>query len=533
MPDFDGADLIAGLKANGCTIGDDLFALCPIEGMGNGAVATRDIPSGTALFSIPSSYLLSEHTSTLSTHLKPEDWASLEGGWTRLILALMWEDSRAESPWRAYLDAMPGSFSTPMWWPAPDLALLKGTDIENRIGRASADRDYDERVAPLLAAYPGVFVGDFSKECYHRQGSRVLSRSFTVPRARVDAGYRKEKEEKEARSEDSDEEEEEEEEEQVAVMVPLADMLNAAYEMDNARLFSPDEEEDEEEDEEGEEKGEGEGEEQGDVSMRSAASAAPAASASANKASDDAYTMTTTRDINAGEQIPAPLAANAQYNTYSSPCNSELLRKYGHVDLLPFPSSFASQLPSSVFPQLGGNAGDEVELSGDLVLRAIAAQLRKPIEFDADGRPNPPWDERLEAWLEDADDTFILTLDPADGLPEELLSFVRLFLEDAEWERTKQKGKMPKPTPTEEVLGVIDAAITARLARYAAEGLEGDAEIVEKGERGSNAHNAAVVRLGEKRCLVLGRSRVAEMKRELKKRRIAERKEQREAKRRR
>lgn len=182
---------------------------------------------------------------------------------------------------------------------------------------------------------------------------------------------------------------------------------------------------------------------------------------------------------------------------------------------------------------MGGNAGDEVELSGDLVLRAIAAQLRKPIEFDADGRPNPPWDERLEAWLEDADDTFILTLDPADGLPEELLSFVRLFLEDAEWERTKQKGKMPKPTPTEEVLGVIDAAITARLARYAAEGLEGDAEIVEKGERGSNAHNAAVVRLGEKRCLVLGRSRVAEMKRELKKRRIAERKEQREAKRRR
>lgn len=35
-------------------------------------------------------------------------------------------------------------------------------------------------------------------------------------------------------------EDEEEEEEEVAVMVPMADMLNAAYELDNARLFHED-----------------------------------------------------------------------------------------------------------------------------------------------------------------------------------------------------------------------------------------------------------------------------------------------------
>lgn len=288
MPDFNGAALVAGLRDNGCTIASDLFTLAPIEGMGNGALASTDIPSGTALFSIPSSYLLSEHTSTLSQHIQKEDWASLEGGWTRLILALMWEDSRPDSPWRAYLDAMPASFTTPMWWPSPDLSLLKGTDIENRIGRESADKDYDERVAPLIARYPDVFVGDFSKESYHRQGSRVLSRSFTVPRARVDAEYRKEIEGKQQGEGEESDDEEEEEEGQVAVMVPMADMLNAAYEMDNARLFSPDEDEEDDEDNE-------EGEEQGDISMRSAA-----------KASDDAYTMTTTRDIKAGEQIVSP-----------------------------------------------------------------------------------------------------------------------------------------------------------------------------------------------------------------------------------
>jgi SET domain-containing protein 6 len=32
----------------------------------------------------------------------------------------------------------------------------------------------------------------------------------------------------------------EEEEDEVAVMVPMADMLNAAFEMDNARLFHED-----------------------------------------------------------------------------------------------------------------------------------------------------------------------------------------------------------------------------------------------------------------------------------------------------
>lgn len=201
------------------------------------------------------------------------------------------------------------------------------------------------------------------------------------------------------------------------------------------------------------------------------------------------------------------------------------------MDVLPFPASFASSLPAALLPELGGNAGDEAELAGDLVLTAIAAHLRQPIAFDGDGRPSAPFDERLEAWLEDSDDAFLLTLEPE--IPDELVSFVRLFLDDAEWARTQARGKMPKPVPSEDALAVIDAAIAARLGRYAHPGLEEDAQVLKEAERGSNAYNAAAVRLGEKRCLLLAQSRVAEMKREMKKRRIAERKEQREAKRRR
>ncbi|MDA4805203.1 hypothetical protein NY486_04755, partial [Enterobacter hormaechei] len=62
------------------------------------------------------------------------------------------------------------------------------------------------------------------------------------------------------------------EEEEVAVMVPMADMLNAAYERDNARLFADGE--DDEEETEGEKHDFGEG-----------------------------FTMISTRDIAEGEQI--------------------------------------------------------------------------------------------------------------------------------------------------------------------------------------------------------------------------------------
>jgi SET domain-containing protein 6 len=73
-----------------------------------------------------------------------------------------------------------------------------------------------------------------------------------------------------------DDDEEREEEPEVAVMVPMADMLNAAYERDNARLFSDEEDDMDEEDEKVMERlGEG-------------------------------YTMISTKLIKAGEQIVSP-----------------------------------------------------------------------------------------------------------------------------------------------------------------------------------------------------------------------------------
>ena len=124
--------------------------------------------------------------------------------------------------------------------------------------------------------YPEVFKSDaslpvkpFSLEHFHIQGSRILSRSFSVPSSRagrkrptrqeagdvsmqtdgdismqtdqgdktLDLGDQttetvNEDDEPEEEEESDDEDEDAEEE----VMVPVADMLNAAYERDNVRL---------------------------------------------------------------------------------------------------------------------------------------------------------------------------------------------------------------------------------------------------------------------------------------------------------
>jgi SET domain-containing protein 6 len=110
-------------------------------------------------------------------------------------------------------------------------------------------------------------------EAFHLQGSRILSRSFTIPRRRADPElWSQPKEAAENEDEDSDDEEEEEEGE--AVMIPMADMLNAGCNMGNVHLFGDEDMESDEgvKDESLKEQGPG-------------------------------YTMCTTRAIQKGEQI--------------------------------------------------------------------------------------------------------------------------------------------------------------------------------------------------------------------------------------
>jgi N-lysine methyltransferase SETD6 len=105
--------------------------------------------------------------------------------------------------------------------------------------------------------------------------------------------------------------------------------------------------------------------------------------------------MVTTKPIKAGEQIVGSLFALChlpqtltfhflQWNTYGDPPNSDLLRKYGHIDMIPLPQGGE------------GNPSDIVEVRADLVVSTLAQQNC--------GISPALTKERIDWWLEEGGD---------------------------------------------------------------------------------------------------------------------------------
>ncbi len=77
-----------------------------------------------------------------------------------------------------------------------------------------------------------------------------------------------------------------------------------------------------------------------------------------------------------------------QWNTYGDPPNSDLLRRYGHVDVV------------QLRPPLSGtgNPGDVVEVGADLVVAVASKKVKYGLQ------------ERVDWWLEEADDEYAIFL---------------------------------------------------------------------------------------------------------------------------
>ena len=73
-----------------------------------------------------------------------------------------------------------------------------------------------------------------------------------------------------------------------------------------------------------------------------------------------------------------------QWNTYGDPPNSVLLRRYGHVDLVPLPEGGT------------GNPGDIVEIRADLVVASVSERHS--------GGSSASSAERVDWWLEEGGD---------------------------------------------------------------------------------------------------------------------------------
>ncbi|WVW81632.1 hypothetical protein I302_103627 [Kwoniella bestiolae CBS 10118] len=416
MATFNPTEFLGWFKKAGGWYNEKYLGLKPFDGMGYGAVALESIPEDTPLFHIPDSLILSPFTSDLSQKLTPEEWERLDHGWCKLILVMMWESERGpESKWSGYLSNMPREFDTPMMWDEDERKDLKGTDIEDRIGKEEAEKEYTEYLLPVIKAHPELFPSSsphHTLSSFHLQGSRILSRSFTVPSSRF-TNLSKDQDDDESHFSDDDDED------QIAVMIPFADMLNAAFERDNANLYTDEE-------------------------------VAPGAANGGAPGDEKEFTMKATKSIEKDEQI---------YNTYASPPNSELLRKYGHVDILPLPSDLLELLTEEEVGGWGyGNPGDEVLIDGEMVLQCV----RK-------GEDDEKWEKamkkRIDWWLDEGqEDMFPLSL--SSEIDDSLIAFIRLLLYDQEWLRAKKKGKLPTTAMDNDVAGVIVRAVESRLSRY-------------------------------------------------------------------
>ena len=115
-------------------------------------IAATPIKAGTLLFEMDKSSVLSTRYHPLCQKIrdlekaevqtsKAPKWETLAPKWVSLMLIMLYERMRFHNPshapgmtWGPYLEAMPMSFDTPMFWEESQLKMLSGTTIEGQFG---------------------------------------------------------------------------------------------------------------------------------------------------------------------------------------------------------------------------------------------------------------------------------------------------------------------------------------------------------------------------------------------------------------
>lgn len=241
------------------------------------------------LFTIPRSSILCVANSALTTQIPDvfpgvdeQGTADDEGNaddenpasqdsWTRLILVMMYEYFQpGKSQWQPYLDVLPQTFNTPMFWSADELVELQASSVVSRIGVQEAENMIAAKIIPVVRGNEDVFFpggGCPSDEelmnLAGRIGSTIMAYAFDL-----------EKDEDEDESEQEEWVEDREGKTELG-MVPMADALNADADF-NAHINHE----------------------------------------------TDALTAVSLREIRAGEEV---------LNYYGPLPNGELLRRYGYV----------------------------------------------------------------------------------------------------------------------------------------------------------------------------------------------------------
>ncbi|KHN94930.1 SET domain protein [Metarhizium album ARSEF 1941] len=398
---------------------------------GRGIIALVDIPADTALFTIPRRAIIDSDTSSLREKLPnlfesqgDEDEEQALDPWSALILIMMYEVFLGDrSKWKPYIDVLPLEFDTPMFWSEEELSHLQASATVNKIGKVVAEEMFRTRLIPAIRGNPSLFVN--SSECSdddlirlaHRMGSTIMAYAFDL-------------ESEEADDDDgSDGWVEDREGKSMMGMIAMADILNADAEF-NAHVNH----------------------------------------------GDDELTVTSIRDIKAGEEI---------LNYYGPHPNSELLRRYGYV----------TQKHSRY---------DVVEIPWDAVQHSLMSELGVPRDVMAETMGEMDQD--------DLEDVFVLERDsgepnpdgtfagPAvvDGMPaglkEQLKSTLKLL-------QKLDRNLISDKRKRDDILRSTMAATLRLLAsRYSTTAAE-DEVLLAQGHLSRRQRMAIQVRLGEKRLI--------------------------------
>ncbi|RFU35880.1 hypothetical protein B7463_g426, partial [Scytalidium lignicola] len=206
-------------------------------GRGRGLVADSDINDGEVLFSIPrgsvlntKNFLASNGASSLN--LDTEALDSMPS-WLALTAIMISESSHQDSRWGPYFAILPAQLDSLVFWSNEELKKLQASAVINKIGKSDAERLFSEHLQVSNTTC-------FNIDLCHKIASVIMAYAFDIPEEQnMDDSIRKECDED---NEDDLVSDDEEETKTILSMIPLADMLNADADRNNARLSSDNEE---------------------------------------------------------------------------------------------------------------------------------------------------------------------------------------------------------------------------------------------------------------------------------------------------
>ncbi|MCJ1289979.1 hypothetical protein MMC34_001514 [Xylographa carneopallida] len=366
----------------------DLSAL----GRGRGVIARVDIEENEELFSIPQSAVLSTANSELRSKL-PE--INKLDSWLGLILVMIYEYNLGRhGRWFSYFCVLPAHFDTLVYWSDNELKELQGSAVLSKIGKAEADKTFAEVLLPLARQCEQIMAGrsdEYFMSSAHRMATLIMAYGFDL--------------ERDEKTQDVDEEGfvSDDEDEKPKGMVPLADMLNADGDKNNARLYH----------------------------------------------TARLLTMTAIKHIKKGEEI---------FNDYGPLPQSDLLRRYGYVSD-EYKQWDVVEIASQKIKEVTMNGKSENRNAKESVLMLTEKELDERItlveQWDL-------WEESFDISHGAGDESH-----PFAGFDQALLQSLHILAAPKEeFTQMKQAKKAPKPGFNSNNVGILIDVLIARGKDY-------------------------------------------------------------------